>query len=217
MSQSTHRHIIPPALALSFLLLTLAVGTPAIHGQEVADDPPTVADCPHAGGEGNHSHPIASAADQSPGISEFGQGAFAALAEMVGKLDSEPSVDWRRVRLDRLREHLIDMDRVVTTADVEVTELDDGFRARVTSQDPRTAAAIRRMLPAHGRTMDGHRGWRVRVEPPEEDAGGGSVVTVRSDQPSEVIRLKALGFAGFLVSGDHHRRHHWMMVTGGGH
>lgn len=168
--------------------------------------------CPLAQSHGGEEE----AAEGSRALQELGQAAFAAVAEMVAHLEADPSVDWSSVRLDRLREHLADMDRVMTTAQVDVSDLDDGFRARVTSADARTADAIGRMLPAHGRMMDGHRGWSVRVEPlsgPER----GVILQVRSDDPAQATKLRALGFAGFLVADDHHRPHHLAMTLGRGH
>ena len=41
-----------------------------------------------------------------------GQDAFGAIAEVVQMLDADPSTDWSKVDLERLRQHLIDMDEV---------------------------------------------------------------------------------------------------------
>jgi hypothetical protein len=40
-----------------------------------------------------------------------GQDAFGAIAEVVQLLDADPQTDWSRVDLERLRQHLIDMNR----------------------------------------------------------------------------------------------------------
>lgn len=172
------------------------------------------ADCPMAQAHGMDPASADGAADVAAN-QEMGQATFAAVAEMLRVLEADPSVDWQAVRLDRLREHLIDMDRVMAAAQVEVTDLDDGFRARVTSTDPRTADAIGRMVPAHGHMMDGHLGWRVTVEAVDDAADRGVWLEVRSSDAAEAVKLRALGFAGFMVTGDHHRPHHLAMTLGG--
>lgn len=198
----------------AFIATTLLV---LMAGAAGAKDSHQHANCPLAGAhggsacEGSEARPI-----DVPALQEVGQDSFAAVAEMLRRLETDPSVDWTSVRLDRLREHLIDMDRVMSRADVEVMDLPGGFRARVTSTDAWTAAAIDRMVPAHGRMMNGHQGWRVDVTS-LDDKLAGVLLEVRATDPAEVVRLHALGFAGFLVSGDHHRPHHLAMTLGAGH
>src|SRR5690348_15857413 len=47
-----------------------------------------------------------------------GQDAFGAIAEVVQILDADPKTDWSKVNLERLRQHLIDMNEVVLRAQV---------------------------------------------------------------------------------------------------
>lgn len=141
-----------------------------------------------------------------------GQDAFAALAEVASLLAADPATDWRRVDLDRLREHLVDMSRVALEARVEKREVAGGFAAEVTGPPP-VAAAVRRMVKAHGRMMDGGaEGWAVEVEEIE----GGVRVTVSDPggDASRVAKLRGLGFFGFMTAGDHHRAHHLALATG---
>lgn len=150
---------------------------------------------------------------------QIGQDAFAALAEMRDLLTADPTTDWSQVDFDALREHLVDMNRVVLHAEVAVQPLPAGFRAQVTGSG-RTLDAIHRMVPAHARFADGRDGLHVTVsELP--NAGGaenqGVVVTVTTDDPSAVAQLQGLGFFGFLVAGDHHRPHHRAIALGAGH
>ena len=48
-----------------------------------------------------------------------GQDAFGAIAEIVRLLDADPQTDWSQVDLERLRQHLIDMNDVVLRAEVK--------------------------------------------------------------------------------------------------
>lgn len=219
-----------PALALA---LTTALFTPAAQGQSAEK---TEARSSHPGAHlpGMHHPGMQASGDPSPGANgaaregghhagappdEPGQSAFAALAEIREMLVADPDTDWSRVDLDALREHLVDMDRVVMSADVEVTEVPGGFRARVTGEG-RTLAAIRRMVPSHARFMDGREGLATRVADLSKAEGGGAEgveVTVTTADADAVPRLRALGFFGFLTAGDHHRPHHLMMARGEGH
>jgi len=51
--------------------------------------------------------------------SEPGQAAFAAIQEIVGILEADPTTDWSKVNIEALRQHLIDMDNVTLRAEVK--------------------------------------------------------------------------------------------------
>jgi hypothetical protein len=150
---------------------------------------------------------------------EVGQDAFAALAEMVQRLDADPATDWKRVSIRTLRDHLVDMYRVTLLTEVAEEPIPNGFRARVTGDGP-TRDAVQRMVPAHA-SMLGALGYQAEAETTET----GVVLTVRvadpEPAPEKVDRLRALGFFGVMTLGGHHRAHHRAMATGrpvhGGH
>ena len=48
-----------------------------------------------------------------------GQGAFAAIQEIVGILEADSSTDWSKVNIEALRQHLIDMDNVTLRSEVK--------------------------------------------------------------------------------------------------
>ncbi|MGO4917626.1 hypothetical protein [Pseudogemmobacter sp. W21_MBD1_M6] len=81
-------------------------------------------------------------------LTEPGQGAFAALSEVVRVLEADPDTDWGQVDLAGFRAHLVDMDRLVSDAIVEETALPDGLSAIATG-DAHTIATLRRMVPAY--------------------------------------------------------------------
>jgi len=138
-----------------------------------------------------------------------GQDAFGAIQEIVGILDADPATDWARVDIDALREHLIDMDEVTLRAQARAEPVEGGLRIRVTGTG-RTRDAIRRMVPAHARVIDGQYGWSVAAAP----VADGVILTVTAADPSEVARIRGLGFMGIMVRGAHHQQHHLAIARG---
>jgi len=136
-------------------------------------------------------------------LTEPGQGAFAALSEVVRVLD------WSTVDLGALRAHLVDMDRLVSDAIVTETVLPDGISAIVTG-DVETLATLGRMVPAHAAQLAKDDRWVVSAS--RQDTG--MELRVTSDDPAVVARIKGLGFFGLMASQDHHREHHLMMARG---
>jgi len=141
-----------------------------------------------------------------------GQDAFAAVAEVLRILDADPRTDWSRVDLERLRQHLIDMNEVVLRAAVTQTPVPGGLAMEVTGTG-RTADAIRAMVPAHARELDRMPGLSARAEPIQD----GQRLTVTAKPPGDaraVARLRALGFIGLLTEGAHHGPHHLAIARG---
>jgi len=143
-------------------------------------------------------------------LTEPGQGAFAALAEVVQVLEADPDTDWSRVDLAGLRAHLVDMDRLISDAVVTETELSDGIVATATG-DAETAATLRRMLAAHAVQLAMDDRWVVAAN----ETVDGMELRVTSDDPDVVARVRGLGFFGLMASQDHHREHHLMIARGG--
>src|SRR6266849_1349046 len=56
-----------------------------------------------------------------------GQDAFGAMAEVVRILEADPATDWSKVDMERLRQHLIDMNEVVLRASVKATPVPGGL------------------------------------------------------------------------------------------
>jgi hypothetical protein len=183
-------------LALSGTLLLLATGTGLAQP---------------AHGPGHH-HPPQAPAEALPIPSMPGQDAFGAVQEIVRILRADPRTDWSRVNLDALREHLIDMHEVTLRAAVAVQRVEGGIRAAVTGEG-RTLQAIRRMVPAHAREIDGQDGWQARTETLPD----GVALTVIAAEPREAQVIQGLGFIGVLATGAHHQRHHLAMARGGFH
>jgi non-heme chloroperoxidase len=60
-----------------------------------------------------------------------GQDAFGAIAEVVRILEADPATDWTKVDIERLRQHLIDMNEVVLRSEVKQTAVPGGLAMEV--------------------------------------------------------------------------------------
>jgi hypothetical protein len=139
------------------------------------------------------------------------QAAFATIAEVVRILDADSSTDWSRVNIERLRQHLIDMDEVVMRAQVTASDTKGGARY-VVRGGPRTAAAIKRMLTAHA-TMLGAEAITATVSTQPDGVVLTALATNASDTHA-VMRIRALGMTGLLTLGEHHSAHHLALARG---
>lgn len=158
-----------------------------------------------------HGHETTSGAlaagDRSP--TEAGQAAFAAIAEIVSILENDPATDWSRVDIGALRDHLVDMQRLVCDTRVSETPVEGGLEIVVGGPEEAVAAA-RRMVPAHAAMIAATHPWTVSVE----DRGNELTVHWTTTDAREVPKLRALGFYGLMVEGSHHQRHHLMIARG---
>lgn len=143
---------------------------------------------------------------------EAGQSGFAAIAEIVQLLSTNPDTDWSKVNINTLREHLLDMDRLVTGAQVKEQEIDKGMRFNVTGTGD-VLRAIRNMVPAHTPELAKMPEYTATTE--TIDAGVAMIITGADEKTA--LKIKGLGFFGLMASGSHHQPHHLMMATGKGH
>lgn len=157
-----------------------------------------------------HAHTTRGADAATPTLP--GQDAFAAIAEVVRLLDADPATDWSKVKLERLRRHLIDMNEVVLRSDVKERPIPGGLVMDVTGAS-RTAGAIRAMVIPHAAELDRMADLSARAEA----IPGGVRLTVTTKPPNDdqaATRLRALGFIGLLTVGAHHAPHHLAMARG---
>lgn len=162
---------------------------------------------PLAGAAQEHQPGMAHGAATMPAI-EPGQGAFAAIAEIVAALRVHPATDWLRVDIEALRQHLIDMDNVTLRSSVAAVEVPDGATFSVSGTDATVIASIGRMVTAHAETMNDPAGWRYAATVTTT----GADLTVTGD----AVQIRALGFIGVMTVGMHHQSHHWAIATGSG-
>ncbi len=138
-----------------------------------------------------------------------GQDAFGAIQEIVRLLEADPQTDWAKIDLEALRQHLIDMNEVTLKAAAAAKPIDGGAEIAITGSG-RTLAAIQRMIPAHAREIDGHKGWNAKTAP----LADGILLTVTSADPREAAHIRGLGFIGLMTTGGHHQPHHLAMARG---
>lgn len=139
---------------------------------------------------------------------EPGQGAFAAIGEIVAALEADPATDWSKVDISALREHLRDMNIVTIDAIATAEAIHGGMRFTATG-GANVSPSIKRMVLAHASVMQGVNGWQYEASEIEN----GAVITVMVPH-HDMAKIKALGFFGMMTSGMHHQAHHWMMATG---
>ena len=150
-----------------------------------------------------------SVAIPAPLPTEAGQAGFAAIAEVVELLSNDPNTDWSKVNINALREHLLDMDRLVTGAEVSEQAAEGGIRFNVTGSGA-VLKAIQNMVPAHAGMLTQMSEYIATTEAIES----GIALTVIGDSDATLAKIKGLGFFGLMASGSHHQPHHFGMATG---
>jgi hypothetical protein len=153
------------------------------------------------------SAPALSQGHQMP--SEPGQSAFAAIQEIAGILEADPTTDWSKVNIEGLRQHLIDMDNVTLRAQVRSEATPDGMTFIVSGAGP-VRDSVQRMVMAHAATMNGVGNWAFTGILTE--TGANLMVNV---PVSDRAKLAGLGFIGVMAEGMHHQTHHFMIASGG--
>ncbi len=148
----------------------------------------------------SHAHPAASA-------TEFGQGGFAALAEIVALMRADPATDWTQADLGALRQHLQDMDALVTLVQAHEIPRSDGLVITIARNTPGADAAWW-MVPAHAPVLAAETGWHSGVAL-EEDS-----LTWTTTDPDAADQIQGLGFFGLMAIGNHHPAHHMALATG---
>jgi hypothetical protein len=141
-----------------------------------------------------------------------GQDAFGAIAEIVRILEADPATDWSKVDLERLRQHLIDMNEVILRSAVRQMPVSGGLAMEITGAG-RTEQAIRAMVVPHAAELDRMPEWLARTE----SIPGGVRLIVTAEKPDDtklVARIRGLGFAGLITQGSHHQPHHLAMAKG---
>jgi hypothetical protein len=199
-------------LKAATLALSLGLGALLITPPLLAQSPPAMPAPGHQMGHHMHSqgHGTVEGATGAPTLP--GQDAFGAIAEVVRLLEADSDTDWSRVDLERLRQHLIDMNEVVLRSEVKSSQVPGGLAMDITGA-PRTAQAIRAMIAPHAVELDRMSGWSARTAP----LPGGLRLTVTARTPEDtktVARIRGLGFVGLLVQGGHHGPHHLAMAKG---
>jgi len=192
------------------IALSLGLGAFLIAPPLLAQGPPATPTPGHQMHGQTHGHQMTGSVAGAPTLP--GQDAFGAIAEVVRLLDADPNTDWSTVDLERLRQHLIDMNEVVLRSEVKSSPVPGGLAMDVTGA-ARTEQAIRAMVVPHAAELDRMSEWVAETAP----IPGGLRLTVTARTPEDtktVARIRGLGFGGLLVQGGHHGPHHLAMAKG---
>lgn len=216
----THRYISFPVTIIAALVFTsLAFATSgsgekanhsnmdiSLHCQHSPSDCEDTA----ASAEGSgHSHSTGTSNTLLKPGKEPGQGMFGAMSEINAMLEKSDT-SWENVDIDRLWEHLRDMDALMTDVTVTKTNLPDGVRMLVSGEGS-AKRAMDNMLPTHSSFLRSVRPeWDIQIEQVENDY----LLTVTASNLVEAQRIRALGFSGFMVQDDHHAAHHLGLALG---
>lgn len=170
-------------------------------------DPASAQTMTHAHVPGmNHN---SSAMSDTPKVlpTEPGQGAFAAISEIVAMLAADPETDWSKVNITGLRDHLVDMDGLVSDSVVTSRDISGGLEMQLDLGVAGNDAASR-MVPAHAPFVTADSGWESVV------TQDGDQLIWRVTSTTATAQIRALGFFGLMATGDHHRAHHLAMAKG---
>ena len=140
---------------------------------------------------------------------EGGQAAFSTIAEIVVLLKNDPETDWSRVDINRLREHLVDMNELTLNVSVK-TIIDTGHVSFSVSGEGRTVSAIQNMVPAHSAVLSDAKLYNAVAQKTEN----GTIMNVAFTNEQELAEITALGFFGLMASGSRHQAHHLQMARG---
>src|ERR1700682_4070333 len=132
---------------------SVALGAALVAGSVLAQSPQPM---PH---DVHHQHHPAGGGQIMPG-----QDAFGAMAEVVRILEADPTTDWSKVDMERLRQHLIDMNEVVLRASVKATQVPGGLSMDVTGEG-RTARSIQAMVVPQAAQLGAMPAWSAKAEP----------------------------------------------------
>ncbi len=136
---------------------------------------------------------------------------FGTIQEVVQELEADPNTDWSKVDLEALRQHLLEMKAF--TEEVQVISqksIKNGTVIQVKPKTERAVGALKKLFNMHPVMLKKEKGWDMTAK----QENGQWVITVTTDNDTEVEKIRALGYIGVLAEGSHHQLHHWMIATG---
>ena len=144
-------------------------------------------------------------------LTEAGNDAFGTIQEVINKLNADPNTDWSKVNIEALRQHLLDMnDMTLHVEVVSQTSINNGLQAIITPTTKRAETALDRVFKAHPGQLQRETGWTMKVT----KSAKRYTLTITTTKPSDVNKIRGLGYIGLMAYGNHHQPHHWAMATG---
>jgi len=144
-------------------------------------------------------------------LTKPGNEIFGTIQEVIHKLEADQNTDWAKVDLEALRQHLLDMKAFTEEVAVVSNEnIPMGTKVRIRPQTERASAALERLFGMHPAMIKKELGWNMKAEQADSEW----IITCITDKPSEVDKIRGLGYIGLMAEGAHHQRHHWMIASG---
>lgn len=144
-------------------------------------------------------------------LTEAGNDAFGTIQEVVVQLEADPDTDWSAVNLEGLRQHLVDMREMTLNVEiVAASTIPGGSEIVLRATTERAVSALNRVFSAHPSQLHMETGWTMNVS----ETNGQYILTTTTEEPSDVEKLRGLGYIGLMALGNHHQEHHWAMATG---
>jgi len=140
-----------------------------------------------------------------------GNDVFGAVQEALHKLEADPATDWKKVNLEALRRHLLDMHHF--TEDVEVVTqkpIDKGIEITVRATTPSAIPALDRAFNAHPKVLKSETGWDMMATKDKDKYK----LQVTTSDATQLDKLRGLGYIGIMAMGNHHPSHHWALAKG---
>ena len=144
-------------------------------------------------------------------LREAGNDAFGTIQEVIRHLNSNPNTDWKKVNLEALRLHLIDMRNMTFDVDVISQEkIPFGSKVTIKATTKSSNLTLQRVFKAHPRQLKLEAGWDMKVT----RNGNQYILRTTTANKKDVDKIRGLGYIGLMAYGVHHQKHHWMMANG---
>lgn len=147
----------------------------------------------------------------APKLTQPGNDVFGAIQEVLRQLEADPHTDWKKVNLEALRQHLLDMRNF--TENVEIVSqksIENGVEIVVRPTVVSAIPSLDRAFAAHPAQLKSETGWDMTVKK-EMDRYTLRIVAADAQQAD---KIRGLGYIGIMAYGDHHPAHHWALATG---
>jgi len=135
-------------------------------------------------------------------LTESGTDIFATIQEVIHKLSTDPDTDWSKVNLEALRQHLRDMFEFSYNVDVLSQQaIEHGVKIKVKPVTVRAEKALDKVLNAHPMMLKMETGWDMQSTKTDREYQ----IIVTTTNPSEIDKIRGLGYIGLLAIGNHHQ------------
>ena len=162
----------------------------------------------HSQHQNHNNHKMSMA---PPPLTEAGNDVFGTIQEAITKLNNDPNTDWSKVDIEALRKHLVDMYEMTINIDViSQKPIKNGLQVKMKPIGNRASEALERVFSAHPMMLEQETGWKMKVKLIKSQY----VLTITTNKPSEIEKIRGLGYIGLMAYGNHHQPHHWSMAKG---